>query len=88
MVNESSEFEQLKLYCTNKTIHVLCNNSLCGFSCTRFRTKFHQYSSSSKFEVADVDEKLVCKSYTDSVTVKMEEQVKFGETNIENDFAI
>ena len=47
---------------------------------------FINTEASSKFVVVNIDERLVCKSYTASDIVKMEEQATLNEKFAENHF--
>ena len=48
------------------------NDSLCGFAYANFRAGLHQNGSKRKFAVVGIYKRLVCKSYTDSDSVKLE----------------
>ena len=61
------------------------NESLCGFLYMRFRAVFHQYRSKYKFAVICINGKQICKSYTDSDIIKMEEQGTISEKCTESD---
>ena len=77
---KQSCFDECKTMCSQDD-NSANNDSLCNFSCAKFRAILHQYRSKCKFTGICAHERLVCKSSTNLDIVKMEEQPTLSEKN-------